>query len=148
MPALPSLGLPVGATNQPVGQHSRMPIAARMAVGGSALTESLVGGPCPRARLHPVEALADFVRCRDLTCRWPGCDHPATDCDVDHTPTPRAVRPTRPTSSATAARIVWSRSSTPGQVPSLKQITVDSFELSRFAGRYDLGLDQDFSSPI
>jgi hypothetical protein len=30
-------------------------------------------------------ALADFVRCRDLTCRWPGCDKPAFDCDLDHT---------------------------------------------------------------
>ena len=25
------------------------------------------------------------MRCRDLTCRWPGCDHPAYDCDLDHT---------------------------------------------------------------
>ena len=33
----------------------------------------------------PSKALADFVRCRDLTCRWPGCDRPASDCDVDHT---------------------------------------------------------------
>jgi len=32
----------------------------------------------------PSNALADFVRCRDLTCRWPGCDHPAIDCDLDH----------------------------------------------------------------
>jgi hypothetical protein len=33
----------------------------------------------------PSKALADFVRCRDLTCRWPGCDQPAIDCDLDHT---------------------------------------------------------------
>ncbi|OMC14333.1 hypothetical protein A5735_11065 [Mycolicibacter heraklionensis] len=33
----------------------------------------------------PSKALADYVRCRDLTCRWPGCDRPAIDCDVDHT---------------------------------------------------------------
>lgn len=25
------------------------------------------------------------MRCRDVTCRAPGCDHPATDCDLDHT---------------------------------------------------------------
>jgi Domain of unknown function (DUF222) len=36
-------------------------------------------------RYVPSKALADFVRCRDLTCRWPGCDHPAYDCDLDHT---------------------------------------------------------------
>ncbi|MCV7398542.1 DUF222 domain-containing protein, partial [Mycobacterium fragae] len=33
----------------------------------------------------PSKALADFVRCRDLTCRWPGCDKPAWQCDLDHT---------------------------------------------------------------
>ena len=41
--------------------------------------------------------LTDFVRCRDLTCRFPGCDRAATRCDLDHTipfatvvpPTPR-----------------------------------------------------------
>ncbi|OBI45770.1 HNH endonuclease signature motif containing protein [Mycobacterium colombiense] len=36
-------------------------------------------------RYAPSAALADFVRCRDLTCRAPGCDRPATDCDLDHT---------------------------------------------------------------
>jgi hypothetical protein len=39
----------------------------------------------PEKGYVPSKALADFVRCRDLTCRWPGCDHPAHDCDVDHT---------------------------------------------------------------
>ena len=34
---------------------------------------------------RPSRALADFVRARDLTCRAPGCDRPATDCDLDHT---------------------------------------------------------------
>ncbi|GAB1814111.1 HNH endonuclease signature motif containing protein [Mycobacterium sp. MUNTM1] len=36
-------------------------------------------------RYTPSAALADFVRCRDLTCRAPGCDRAATECDVDHT---------------------------------------------------------------
>lgn len=39
---------------------------------------------------RPSRALADFVRARDLTCRAPGCDRPATFCDLDHT-TPWAV---------------------------------------------------------
>ncbi|MCV7198571.1 HNH endonuclease signature motif containing protein [Mycobacterium angelicum] len=39
----------------------------------------------PEPHYTPSKALADFVRCRDLTCRWPGCDQPATNCDVDHT---------------------------------------------------------------
>ncbi|OBH74863.1 hypothetical protein A5682_01875 [Mycobacterium mantenii] len=36
-------------------------------------------------RYAPSAALADFVRCRDLTCRAPGCERPASACDLDHT---------------------------------------------------------------
>jgi hypothetical protein len=39
----------------------------------------------PEPGYTPSQALADFVRCRDLTCRFPGCDKPATGCDLDHT---------------------------------------------------------------
>jgi hypothetical protein len=43
------------------------------------------GDEAPEPGYVPSKQLADFVRCRDLTCRWPGCDTPAADCDVDHT---------------------------------------------------------------
>lgn len=36
-------------------------------------------------RYRPSRALADFVRARDLTCRAPGCDRLALDCQLDHT---------------------------------------------------------------
>jgi hypothetical protein len=39
----------------------------------------------PESRYRPSLALADFVRCRDLTCRFPNCDRPADVCDLDHT---------------------------------------------------------------
>ncbi|MFZ3318103.1 HNH endonuclease signature motif containing protein [Mycobacterium sp.] len=39
----------------------------------------------PEPGYAPSKALADFVRCRDMTCRWPGCDRPASACDLDHT---------------------------------------------------------------
>jgi Domain of unknown function (DUF222) len=39
----------------------------------------------PESSYAPSRALADFVRCRDLTCRFPGCDKPAVGCDLDHT---------------------------------------------------------------
>jgi hypothetical protein len=39
----------------------------------------------PEPGYAPSAALADYVRCRDLTCRWPGCDQPAVHCDLDHT---------------------------------------------------------------
>ncbi|OBJ47817.1 HNH endonuclease signature motif containing protein [Mycobacterium sp. 1423905.2] len=36
-------------------------------------------------RYQPSAALERAVRCRDLTCRFPGCSRPAVVCDLDHT---------------------------------------------------------------
>jgi hypothetical protein len=49
----------------------------------------------PERGYRPSAALAEFVRCRDLTCRFPGCDQPAEVCDVDHT-VPFPLGPTHP----------------------------------------------------
>jgi hypothetical protein len=43
------------------------------------------GDSPPEPRYTPSRRLADFVRCRDLTCRFPGCSEPATETDIDHT---------------------------------------------------------------
>lgn len=43
------------------------------------------GDALPERAYVPSRTLADFVRCRDLTCRFPGCDRPATEADLDHT---------------------------------------------------------------
>ncbi|WP_155770140.1 HNH endonuclease signature motif containing protein, partial [Mycobacterium asiaticum] len=43
------------------------------------------GDAAPEPRYRPSTALTEFVKCRDLTCRFPGCDAPAAGCDVDHT---------------------------------------------------------------
>jgi hypothetical protein len=51
------------------------------------------GDAPPEPRYTPSRKLADFVRCRDLTCRFPGCDEPAYRCDLDHT-IPYPVGPT------------------------------------------------------
>ena len=42
--------------------------------------------PCEQAeqRYRPSTALQRFIRCRDMTCRFPGCDAPAEHCDIDH----------------------------------------------------------------
>jgi hypothetical protein len=61
------------------------PVAARSAVGATIVPIVHPGLAPPEPRYTPSTALADFVRCRDLTCRFPGCDVPATACDVDHT---------------------------------------------------------------
>jgi len=38
----------------------------------------------PEAQYRPSAKLAAFIRARDLTCRAPGCDVPASRCEVDH----------------------------------------------------------------
>jgi hypothetical protein len=49
----------------------------------------------PEPGYRPSTALAEFVRCRDLTCRFPGCERPAEVCDLDHT-VPFPLGPTHP----------------------------------------------------
>jgi hypothetical protein len=46
-------------------------------------------------RYAPSRKLADYVRCRDLTCRFPGCDRPAARTDIDHTVPHAAGGPTQ-----------------------------------------------------
>ncbi|MDZ4235647.1 MAG: HNH endonuclease signature motif containing protein, partial [Dietzia sp.] len=53
------------------------------------------GQIAPEPRYTPSRALAEFIRCRDLTCRFPGCDTPATLADIDHT-VPYPLGPTHP----------------------------------------------------
>jgi len=38
-----------------------------------------------RNRYRPSAALADLIRARDVTCRFPGCAQPAARTDIDHT---------------------------------------------------------------
>jgi hypothetical protein len=53
----------------------------------TAMIERIVhpGDAPPEPRYRPSKELAAFIRCRDLTCRCPGCDVPADRCDLDHT---------------------------------------------------------------
>ncbi|HEY2176689.1 MAG TPA: DUF222 domain-containing protein, partial [Mycobacteriales bacterium] len=55
-------------------------------------------------RSYPTPApLADHVRARDHTCRFPGCRQPATTADLDHT-TPYPTGPTTATNLAALCR--------------------------------------------
>ena len=51
----------------------------------SATLRPLVVKAAAEPHYVPSAKLAEFVRCRDLTCRAPGCDEPAVCCDIDHT---------------------------------------------------------------
>jgi len=78
------------------------PLASGLIIGGSTVAAGVLadlvrrglaelrpvihpGDSRPEPRYRPSGSLADFIRCRDLTCRFPGCDKPAEFCDIDHT---------------------------------------------------------------
>jgi hypothetical protein len=95
---LSELTLTEALTDTDPGEHSAT--APGVIVGGpflpGALTRRAALGATIKTIVHPGQAppepnyrasaaLADFIRYRDLTCRFPNCDEPATNCDVDHT---------------------------------------------------------------
>ncbi|MGE2693014.1 DUF222 domain-containing protein, partial [Mycolicibacterium pulveris] len=53
---------------------------------------------------RPSRACERFVRMRDMTCRFPGCDRPAQYCDIDHT-TPYPGGPTHPSNTKCLCRL-------------------------------------------
>ncbi len=57
-------------------------LVARGAKVRTVASASDLGG-VPRYR--PSAAMDEFVRMRAMTCMFPGCDHPATASDIDHT---------------------------------------------------------------
>jgi hypothetical protein len=60
-------------------------ITRRAALNATLSTIIHPGLAPPEPHYTPSKALADFARCRDLTCRFPGCRQPATTADIDHT---------------------------------------------------------------
>lgn len=62
------------------------------------------GDSPPEPQYRPSAALADFIRCRDQTCRFPGCDQPAEVCDIDHTVPYDAGGPTHASNLKLACR--------------------------------------------
>jgi hypothetical protein len=62
------------------------PLLAELIRGGAKVMPIVHPGDAPaESGYRPSAALERFLRCRDLTCRFPGCDRPAEFCDVDHT---------------------------------------------------------------
>jgi len=57
-----------------------------------------VNGTAGEAGYRPSAQLRQFIRWRDLTCRFPGCDKPAEHCDIDHT-RPFPFGPTHPSNN-------------------------------------------------
>ncbi|OBF61039.1 HNH nuclease [Mycobacterium sp. 852002-51971_SCH5477799-a] len=57
----------------------------QLAGAAAVLVADPVTSPVEALRYQPSAALERTVRCRDLTCRFPGCSRPAVVCDLDHT---------------------------------------------------------------
>ncbi|MGH3643491.1 MAG: DUF222 domain-containing protein, partial [Mycobacterium sp.] len=85
--ATPEHGAP--ATIRPAammgGQFLPGSIARRAALNATLTAIIHPGLAPPETHYRPSKKLADFVRSRDMTCRFPGCKEPATNCDLDHT---------------------------------------------------------------
>ncbi len=97
LPVINGSNLKVGAPVTPCPAPSCLvpscPAPPAFVIGGGILPAALLAGVLERAiirqvrhpgidappepRYTPSRELSDFVRCRDLTCRWPGCDKPS-----------------------------------------------------------------------
>jgi hypothetical protein len=69
-----------------------------LADAGATVKPVTLPGDDPAPGYRPTAAQSAFVRWRDLTCRFPGCDAPAEVCDVDHTK-PYPYGPTHPSNT-------------------------------------------------
>lgn len=67
-----------------VGGIVPTPLLAHLIRNGATLVPLKSPGAVAEERYRPSVGLARFVRCRDMTCRFPGCNAPAEVCDIDH----------------------------------------------------------------
>jgi hypothetical protein len=83
------------------------PMARRVAADGLwrwlATTDDGTLIDAGRRSYRPPAALADLIRGRDQTCRFPGCRQPARRCDLDHT-VPYPAGPTNANNLASLCR--------------------------------------------
>ncbi|OBG89922.1 HNH endonuclease [Mycobacterium sp. E136] len=61
------------------------PMVAQLIADGAKVTKLPTPEGNPPKTYRPPAVVERFVRMRDMTCRFPGCDRPAEFCDVDHT---------------------------------------------------------------
>ena len=61
------------------------PLLVEAIRNGARITSIRMPGAEPEPHYRPSPGLAEFVRMRDLFCRFPGCPVSADRCDIDHT---------------------------------------------------------------
>ncbi|MGV0809709.1 DUF222 domain-containing protein [Mycolicibacterium setense] len=95
---------PTGPTEPTGSTEPTEPADASEPAGSTEATEPVdASGPSQPADAgepgyRPSAALSEFIRWRDLTCRFPGCDAPAQRCDIDHS-VPYPLGPTHPSNN-------------------------------------------------
>jgi hypothetical protein len=80
--------------------------SVRQAAATARLEPLVIPGPNtdPDPGYRPRAQTTQFLRFRDLTCCWPGCDRPVAGCDVDHS-VPWPQGPTHPSNTKHYCRI-------------------------------------------
>lgn len=71
----------------PIDADSARALAGQSKVWYRMLTDPKTGAPIAldRTKYRPTKAMKRYLRYRDGTCRFPGCNRAATHCDLDHT---------------------------------------------------------------
>ncbi|ULN41354.1 HNH endonuclease [Mycolicibacterium crocinum] len=85
--AVPESASPRGATGVMTGNRGIVPapLLAELIKAGATVRPLRRPKDQPEPQYRPSTALDEWVRMRDMTCRFPNCDVPAELCDVDHT---------------------------------------------------------------
>ncbi|HZS20680.1 MAG TPA: DUF222 domain-containing protein, partial [Pseudonocardiaceae bacterium] len=90
-PPMPGAALLMGGGDKIVPA----PLLAEMIRCGATVREVQIPRGAAESGYRPSAKLEEFIRVRDVTCRFPGCEEPAERCDIDHT-IPYPVGPTHP----------------------------------------------------
>ena len=98
---VPAAGMPTAVLLG--GDAVPTPLLAELLGLGVRVRPVQVPGTDAEPRYRPSLALAQFVRTRDMTCRFPGCDRPAEICDIDHG-LPWPAGPTHPSNNRCLCR--------------------------------------------
>lgn len=77
-PAPPGTAVIVGGGVLPT------PLLAALIESGAKVRHLRAPTGATEPQYRPSTALDEYVRMRDMTCRFPGCDKPAEACDIDH----------------------------------------------------------------
>lgn len=78
VPAPPGTAVIVGGGVLPT------PLLAALIGSGAKVRHLRAPTGAAEPQYRPSTALDEYVRMRDMTCRFPGCDKPAEVCDIDH----------------------------------------------------------------